>query len=67
MVAIYHPIRDKDLAIFTGGADKGSMADHALMFPFPVQGRVNSMLKLAELLSLASLDGTFINTDTTTT
>ncbi|RWV96858.1 hypothetical protein GW17_00040399 [Ensete ventricosum] len=39
------------------------MADHVLVFPFPLQGHVNSMLKLAELLSLAGLHVTFLNTD----
>ncbi|XP_065010669.1 7-deoxyloganetic acid glucosyltransferase-like [Musa acuminata AAA Group] len=42
---------------------RGSMADHVLVFPFPLQGHVNSMLKLAELLSLAGLHVTFLNTD----
>jgi hypothetical protein len=36
---------------------------HVLIFPFPAQGHVNSMLKLAELLSLAGLHVTFLNTD----
>lgn len=39
------------------------MADHVLVFPFPAQGHVNSVLKLAELLSLAGLHVTFLNTD----
>ncbi|KAB2010888.1 hypothetical protein ERO13_D10G238308v2, partial [Gossypium hirsutum] len=34
---------------------------HVLIFPFPAQGHVNSMLKLAELLALASLKVTFLN------
>ncbi|XP_057981754.1 7-deoxyloganetic acid glucosyl transferase-like [Malania oleifera] len=34
---------------------------HVLIFPFPVQGHVNSMLKLAELLSLAGIHITFLN------
>ncbi|KAH7841051.1 hypothetical protein Vadar_024964 [Vaccinium darrowii] len=33
---------------------------HVLIFPLPVQGHVNSMLKLAELLSLATVDVTFL-------
>ncbi|KAK5795525.1 hypothetical protein GOBAR_AA35780 [Gossypium barbadense] len=32
-----------------------------LIFPFPAQGHVNSMLKLAELLALASLTVTFLS------
>jgi len=36
---------------------------HVLIFPLPAQGHVNSMLKLAELLSLAGLHVTFLNTD----
>ncbi|KAA8539655.1 hypothetical protein F0562_026347 [Nyssa sinensis] len=36
---------------------------HVLVFPLPLQGPVNSMLKLAELLSLAGLDVTFLVTD----
>ncbi|XP_022978080.1 7-deoxyloganetic acid glucosyltransferase-like [Cucurbita maxima] len=34
---------------------------HVLIFPFPAQGHVNSMLKLAELLSLSGLRITFLN------
>lgn len=34
---------------------------HVLIFPFPAQGHVNSMLKLAELLSLFGLRITFLN------
>ncbi|KAK8277575.1 hypothetical protein V6Z11_D10G281000 [Gossypium hirsutum] len=36
---------------------------HVLIFPFPAQGHVNSMLKLAELLALASLRVTFLNSE----
>ncbi|CAH2080455.1 unnamed protein product [Thlaspi arvense] len=35
---------------------------HVLIFPLPLQGPVNSMLKLAELLCLAGLRVTFLNT-----
>jgi hypothetical protein len=35
---------------------------HALIFPLPAQGPVNSMLNLAELLSLAGIHVTFLNT-----
>jgi hypothetical protein len=35
---------------------------HVLIFPLPAQGHVNSMLKLAELLSLAGIHVTFLNT-----
>ncbi|XP_027085749.2 7-deoxyloganetic acid glucosyltransferase-like [Coffea arabica] len=33
---------------------------HVLIFPFPAQGHVNSMLKLAELLCLAGINITFL-------
>ncbi|CAK9135699.1 unnamed protein product [Ilex paraguariensis] len=36
---------------------------HVLIFPLPVQGHVNCMLKLAELLSLAGIHVTFLNSD----
>ena len=36
---------------------------HVLIFPFPALGHVNSMLKLAKLLGLASIQVTFLNTD----
>ncbi|XP_057981757.1 7-deoxyloganetic acid glucosyltransferase-like isoform X2 [Malania oleifera] len=36
---------------------------HVLVFPCPIQGNVNSMLKLAELLSFAGLTITFLNSD----
>nr|AFJ53008.1 UDP-glycosyltransferase 1 [Linum usitatissimum] len=48
--------------------DKAPIFPHVLIFPFPVQGHVNSMLKLAELLSLAAGGGiriTFLNSDCT--
>ncbi|KAL3521159.1 hypothetical protein ACH5RR_019308 [Cinchona calisaya] len=35
---------------------------HVLIFPLPIQSPVNSMLKLAELLCLAGLHVTFLNT-----
>ncbi|KAJ0047240.1 hypothetical protein Pint_06406 [Pistacia integerrima] len=34
---------------------------HLLIFPLPIQGHLNSMLKLAELLSLQGLSITFLN------
>lgn len=37
-------------------------APHVLIFPLPFQGHINSMLKLAELLSLAGITITFLNT-----
>ncbi|KAK7828073.1 7-deoxyloganetic acid glucosyltransferase [Quercus suber] len=40
-----------------------SKAPHVLIFPLPAQGHVNSMLNLAQLLSLAGLNITFLNTD----
>ncbi|KAJ4976309.1 hypothetical protein NE237_001415 [Protea cynaroides] len=36
---------------------------HVLLFPFPGQGNMNSMLKLAELLCHAGLHITFLNSD----
>ncbi|WOG93987.1 hypothetical protein DCAR_0313277 [Daucus carota subsp. sativus] len=36
---------------------------HVLIFPLPLQGPVNCMLKLAELLALNHLAVTFLNTD----
>ncbi|KAG6763729.1 hypothetical protein POTOM_031168 [Populus tomentosa] len=36
---------------------------HVLIFPLPCQGHVNSMLKLAELLSLAGIKITFLNSE----
>ncbi|WCJ19739.1 7-deoxyloganetic acid glucosyltransferase [Euphorbia peplus] len=35
---------------------------HVLIFPLPIQGHMNSMLKLSEILSLANLKVTFITT-----
>ncbi|KAI3940101.1 hypothetical protein MKX01_017611, partial [Papaver californicum] len=35
---------------------------HVLIFPFPAQGHINSMLKLAEILCLSGINVTFINT-----
>ncbi|KAK9123806.1 hypothetical protein Sjap_013408 [Stephania japonica] len=37
-------------------------APHVLIFPFPAQGHINQMLKLAELLCLSSIQVTFLNT-----
>ncbi|CAL5366078.1 unnamed protein product [Camellia sinensis] len=42
-----------------------TLAPHVLIFPFPVQGHVNSMLKLAELLCLADFHVTFLVPDDT--
>ncbi|KAI8029823.1 7-deoxyloganetic acid glucosyltransferase [Camellia lanceoleosa] len=42
-----------------------TLAPHVLIFPFPVQGHVNSMLKLAELLCLADFHVTFLIPDDT--
>ncbi|XP_031263656.1 7-deoxyloganetic acid glucosyltransferase-like [Pistacia vera] len=39
------------------------LSPHVIIFPLPVQGHINSMLKLAELLSLAGLNITFLNSD----
>ncbi|XP_027177972.1 7-deoxyloganetic acid glucosyltransferase-like [Coffea eugenioides] len=38
------------------------LVPHVLIFPLPIQSPVNSMLKLAELLCLAGLHVTFLNT-----
>ncbi|CAK9187026.1 unnamed protein product [Ilex paraguariensis] len=40
-----------------------TLSPHVLMFPLPLQGPVNSMLKLAELLCLADFHVTFLNTN----
>ncbi|XP_050209061.1 7-deoxyloganetic acid glucosyl transferase-like [Mercurialis annua] len=40
-----------------------SSPPHVLIFPVPAQGHVNSMLKLAELLSISGIHVTFLNTD----
>ncbi|XP_024986990.1 7-deoxyloganetic acid glucosyltransferase-like [Cynara cardunculus var. scolymus] len=40
-----------------------SMAPHVLIFPLPMQGPVNCMLKLAELLCLSGISVTVLNTD----
>nr|UHH90542.1 UDP-glycosyltransferase [Nicotiana benthamiana] len=42
--------------------EKTEFPPHVVIFPFPVQGHVNPMLKLAELLSLSGIHVTFINT-----
>ncbi|XP_058099477.1 7-deoxyloganetic acid glucosyl transferase-like [Magnolia sinica] len=38
---------------------------HVLIFPFPSQGHINSMLGFANMLCLAGIDVTFLNTDHT--
>ncbi|KAI3721151.1 hypothetical protein L2E82_32156 [Cichorium intybus] len=43
--------------------DSQSNSPHVLIFPFPVQGHVSCMLKLAELLCLSGLSVTFLNSD----
>ncbi|CAI9772959.1 unnamed protein product [Fraxinus pennsylvanica] len=40
-----------------------TLPPHVLIFPVPIQGHVNSMLKLAELLCLSGLDITFMVSD----
>ncbi|XP_009597175.1 7-deoxyloganetic acid glucosyl transferase-like [Nicotiana tomentosiformis] len=42
--------------------EKTEFPPHVVIFPFPVQGHVNPMLKLAELLCLSGIHVTFINT-----
>ncbi|KAF5736613.1 hypothetical protein HS088_TW14G00758 [Tripterygium wilfordii] len=44
-------------------ANDSSRSPHVLIFPAPAQGHVDSMLKLSELLSLAGLRITFLNSD----
>ncbi|XP_026398720.1 7-deoxyloganetic acid glucosyltransferase-like [Papaver somniferum] len=41
---------------------RSSATPHVLIFPFPAQGHVNSMLKLAEILSISGINVTFVNT-----
>ena len=36
---------------------------HLLIFPFPAQGHINSMLMLAELLAFSGLNVTFLNSE----
>ncbi|KAL8247746.1 hypothetical protein R6Q59_008962 [Mikania micrantha] len=43
--------------------DQEAVPPHVLIFPLPLQGPVNSMLKLAELLCLSGLHITFLVTD----
>ncbi|KAL3523921.1 hypothetical protein ACH5RR_016755 [Cinchona calisaya] len=45
------------------GSQAANLPPHVLIFPLPVQGHVNSMLRLAELLCLAKLHVTFIVSD----
>ncbi|KAM7479165.1 hypothetical protein LguiA_027378 [Lonicera macranthoides] len=42
---------------------RSPLPPHVLVFPIPIQGHVNSMLKLAELLCLADLDVSFMVSD----
>lgn len=43
-------------------ADLTSSPTHVLVFPFPVQGHMNSMFKLTELLCLAGIHVTYLIT-----
>ncbi|KAI7749538.1 hypothetical protein M8C21_006280, partial [Ambrosia artemisiifolia] len=43
--------------------DQKTLPPHVLIFPLPLQGPVNSMFKLAELLCLSGLHVTFLVTD----
>ncbi|KAI9125362.1 hypothetical protein K1719_003978 [Acacia pycnantha] len=47
----------------TGGGDQCEIETHVLIFPLPIQGHVNCMLQLAELLLLSNIHVTFLNTD----
>ncbi|KAI4314430.1 hypothetical protein L6164_027340 [Bauhinia variegata] len=44
-------------------ANPAAASTHVLIFPCPLQGHVNVMLKLAELLALSDLHVTFLNSD----
>ncbi|CAK9135696.1 unnamed protein product [Ilex paraguariensis] len=39
------------------------LSPHVLIFPVPIQGHINSMLRLAELLCLSDIDVTFLTSD----
>ncbi|CAN0837788.1 7-deoxyloganetic acid glucosyl transferase [Linum grandiflorum] len=41
----------------------GRIPPHVLIFPYPLQGHVTSMLNLAELLCLSNIRVTFLNSD----
>lgn len=43
-------------------AEPTSIPAHVVIFPFPVQGHMNSMFKLSELLCLAGIDVTYLIT-----
>ncbi|XP_059627100.1 7-deoxyloganetic acid glucosyltransferase-like [Cornus florida] len=43
--------------------EEKTIQPHVIIIPLPLQGPVNCMLKLAELLSLAGINVTFLNTD----
>ncbi|KAI8540034.1 hypothetical protein RHMOL_Rhmol09G0230100 [Rhododendron molle] len=45
------------------GDQETDLPPHVLIFPYPAQGHVNSMLKLAELLCHAGIHVTFLLTD----
>nr|XP_009773593.1 PREDICTED: 7-deoxyloganetic acid glucosyltransferase-like [Nicotiana sylvestris] len=44
-------------------AEVSTVVPHVLIFPLPIQSPVDSMLQLAELLCLAGLKVTFLNTN----
>ncbi|XP_054793898.1 7-deoxyloganetin glucosyltransferase-like [Prosopis cineraria] len=44
---------------------EGSSKPHAVLIPFPAQGHINSLLKLAKLLHLQGFFITFVNTEFT--
>ncbi|KAL2548797.1 UDP-glycosyltransferase 85A5 [Forsythia ovata] len=44
-------------------SQEASLPPHVLIFSLPVQGHVNSMLKLAEILCVSGLDITFMVSD----
>lgn len=48
-------------------AEQTGSQPHVLIFPFPLQGHINSMLKLTELLCLANIEVTYLLTRETQT
>ncbi|KAK9290061.1 hypothetical protein L1049_008225 [Liquidambar formosana] len=43
--------------------EQASNIPHVVILPFPAQGHIKPMLRLAELLCLAGLHVTFVNSD----
>ncbi|MQM16406.1 hypothetical protein Taro_049360 [Colocasia esculenta] len=51
------------MGAFDGKQSSGAAPPHVLVFPFPLQGHVTPMLKLAEVLSLSGIRVTFVSTE----